>query len=113
MREIKFRAKCVRTGEWRFGYLANSNVIYEPDRIRCLVDPKTVGQFTGLLSKNRQEIYEGDIYTCTMIEQNRPLVVKHKGWQGFDISNDWAQRFVIIGNIHDNPELLEEECRKT
>ena len=92
-----------------------------------IVKPETVGQFTGLNDKNGKEIYEGDI----AYSQSRcfTVIIKygeakyigvgvtlagiivqyiggHKKEEPFMIysgKNDWE----IIGNIHENPELLE------
>ena len=71
MREIKFRGKSRCTGEWLYGDLEynrkegiarihtyDSEGNYEGQEI---VDEETVGQFTGLLDKNGEEIYEHDL----------------------------------------------------
>ena len=85
------------------------------------VNPSTIGQFTGLTDNNGKEIYEGDILLfCDSIKSE---VKFHHGGFGyttpsgnfllggnpnFDFNpDDKDERFEIIGNIYDNPELLE------
>ena len=94
------------------------------------VIPETVGQYTGLTDKNGVRIFEGDILKSTIKiidyadvgfsishydEEDIGIVEWRK--DGFMIahkSGTWARSFYgcenyVIGNIHDNPELLGGE----
>ena len=79
------------------------------------VDPETVGQFTGLTDKNGTKIFEGDIVDILTENEEIGVVVYDDG--GFQVdadgfcvdfhSNIYGTDLEVIGNIHDNPELLE------
>lgn len=93
------------------------------------VDPETVGQFTGLTDKNGSKIFEGDIldywssYNESLCESYEVVVFGvdncsccHAvyGWStknkyGYGRYIDSPENCVVVGNIHDNPELLEGE----
>ncbi len=122
MREILFRGKRVDGEEWVEGYylvaagmpFISAFGIREP----LLIDPATVGQFTGLRDKNGKEIFEGDICRGEyggIVYENEVVFVEG----GFSIrhSNDKHgycallnehESKEVVGNIHDNPELVKE-----
>ena len=115
MREILFHGKRIDNGEWVEGNLVVSDTegrthIVVGTRIITIeweVDPSTVGQFTGLTDKNGKRIFEGDIL---VLRTGIPYIVKFEDGgfvlTGTTIPIHHADKFEVIGNIHDNPELL-------
>lgn len=86
----------------------------------CEVDPETVGQYTGLKDKEGKEIYEGDIVEChARIDAASMVVIFEDGEFRMVLGEEYNNRTIgryysinsfvknIIGNIYDNPELLE------
>jgi uncharacterized phage protein (TIGR01671 family) len=128
MREILFRGKRMSDGEWLYGSLLQVNrkgateCCIHSDRYSHLIDPATVGQFTGLTDKNGKKIFEGDILATKLFGNHIDKgVVRYGnyncsccdgvyGWyvDGGDI-RDAEELSEVIGNIHDNPELMEVE----
>lgn len=135
-REILFRGKRKDNGEWVEGYYVKSLWLETKQKLDVIiptlnafhfnsvtswhsVDASTVGQYTGLVDKNGQKIFEGDIvrlvneeYTVRFgiagFELLRKVVSVPIGtWYGTDAIGDDGTLFEVIGNIHDSPELLE------
>ena len=125
MREILFRGKDADSGLWCYGDLTFSS-----DRKPYIrfwahngylvreVMPETVGQFTGFVDKNKKRIFEDDILASTYEEENvvHELVLWynngwHIRWKQAEPDVIWQQDMdrysEIVGNIWDNPELLE------
>ena len=134
MREILFRGKSKESGEWIEGNLIHRTEFYgDPiDDYHILrvgefhsdyyeseeVHPETIGQFTGLTDENGKKVFEGDVLS----QRNKVRVVKFEmscgscctQVIGFGASGEktidfiqLTEPFEIIGNIHDNPELLK------
>ena len=125
-REILFRGKRIDNGEWVEGnycaaeYITSDGIehlIIEVPRNGCSakINPETVGQYTGLTDKNDKKIFEGDIMAFTAYEFDYVGTVEFADGS-FSIMCEHTSPFLdqavskhgayIIGNIHDNPELL-------
>ena len=134
MREILFRGKTSDANKWIEGYLFVSqeggHYIIDtnndgdngiPVRL-ILVNPETVGQYTGKTDKNKTRVFDGDI--IRILNAKQPLEVGVVRWNDDDqcyvVCSTWSERciltdfrnlgrskFEVIGNIHSNPELLE------
>ncbi len=125
MREILFRGKQADNEKWVIGYLSSKHTITiqtpcgHMDEIVICAD--TVGQFTGLTDKNGKRIFEGDI---AKVLQGKDKDIAYVGFENGAFMlypktgniyertlweywyNDWDVE--VIGNITDNPELLEK-----
>nr|DAQ16206.1 MAG TPA: YopX protein [Caudoviricetes sp.] len=135
-REILFRGKHIHAmdsnehlnGTWVHGYLSDKNYIYDKS-LECefLVDENTICQYTGLTDKNGKKIFEGDIVRSVSDIYGKVKFGLYTSAFSFSDKNQgfyiefpeeslyrkelgyWENKVIVIGNIYDNPELLEEE----
>lgn len=136
MREILFRGKRTDNGEWVEGLLITVELdtyseVEKAKYTHCIVEPKaemyrgdlcgfefvkpeTVGQYTGLEDRNGKKIFEGDILKN---EAGYVYSGEYKTEVAYDLGEFCGLGFCniepcdfkyceVIGNIHDNPELL-------
>ncbi len=124
MREILFRGKTI-DDNWYYGvpliFAEDYVCMTAPHTYNKAVIPETVGQYTGLTDKNGKKIFEGDI--CKNTKTGEVVSVR---WHGTMAGYVWSKRkennqhlfdfgelfracdkYEIIGNIHDNLELLK------
>lgn len=120
MKQILFRGKRVDNGEWTEGYFFKTwhkvfllwGMTGDCPNMEEVI-PETVGQFTGLCDKNGNKIFEGDIVRDL---DGRIYEIKYFDFEwiaeqpkSFWINIKHLKPCEVIGNIHDNPELLEVE----
>ena len=131
MREILFRGKRTINGDWVYGDFVHGNerkslrdsiFVYDSETQSFndyKINPSTLGQYTGLTDKNGKRIFEGDIVkTDKFSEPNKQYIIKYDLQFGAFIGQDRynlyfvtfdgdSGEFEVIGNIHDNPEILK------
>ena len=136
MREILFRGKRKDTEKWVQGHLHKMDgygtgyteygiqvqAISTSRPWSVLVIPETVGQYTGLTDKNGKKIFEGDIVKVQDDVFGSPFCNGVVGKIVYDecaffiepsnpMDSQWlfdeCAVYEILGNIHDNPELME------
>lgn len=127
MRNIIFRGKRInRNGEWGYGDLRrfggntwvfphDKDAAYDAD----MVDPETVGEFTGIVDENGKRIFEGDIVKGEWFYDKEmsphPVCFHERQLQwvirlpNCVIPFYEMETIEVVGNIYDNPELLKQE----
>ena len=124
MREIKFRAwdnnndfMFYHNDEGEFSRIIDGERVGSDFDIKDLLFSPYDGilsmQFTGLTDKNGKEIYESDVYhqgdpniTYTVVYKGSTFIGKQNGSSSYAGLEYWQDRIEVIGNIHENPELL-------
>ena len=135
MREILFRGKRTDNGEWIYGDLMQNvdciKIREQEKDVKHIaksfeIDLETVGQYTDLADKNGKRIFEGDIVAQNWYDYDEPrddsfgkvvfceydcsfsvMDVNKDGFMPLGRCDSYHWEVEVIGNIHDNPELLK------
>ena len=124
-----WRGKRTDNGEWVDGFLVKMwGTVHlqdkEDENLAVPVDPETLGECTGLRDKNGKLIFEGDVvrtkkygkdvyysnvndYDIFVVKFEPALFRLENHNRRFILDDDGYSKLEIIGNIHDNPELLK------
>ncbi len=129
MREILFRGRRLGSDEWIFGGYQSYKgtwhyIMPDDDSLNSTewyeVDPKTIGQYTGLTDISGKKIFEGDICEMTYNGESKTYVIvwdnEEQDFKGTNGTENYGRNYlymgccekiVVIGNIYDNSELLK------
>ena len=133
MREIKFRGKAIwsldklnelnidHVNGWVYGnlvmyddipFIVALSLVADAYNYWIKVHPESVGQYTGLKDENEREIYEGDIVKHAIWGDVYEIMFEDGGFHvlsSYDFQTINEYPLEVIGNIYENPELLEGE----
>ena len=108
---LKFRAWDIHNQKFTYWTMNDLCTYAEKDEKPSALDEWQ--QDTGLLDRNGKEIYEGDILSD---EGWNNVVIKWEDAQSFSLSEEYGQYaydFTIIGNIYENPNLLQDSTKES
>jgi hypothetical protein len=133
MRNVKYRA-LAKDGTWRYGEYPSlapemGNTHYPMDIfwkhfLSGAFRRETLGQFTGKADRNCKKIYEGDLivardsqmypFEVYWDERDSSYRMRFKHEMQFDKTEPlmWAEHGKIIGNVHENPELIDKKLER-
>ena len=122
--------KCLSSGKWIYGYpfISGDHAYILSEKFKspecsCEVAKDSLGEFTGLIDVNGNEIYEGDIISNDKYSRFKHFICYDKETASFNVQplpfnyfdlshirQTWIDKFAkkVIGNKIDNPELLIE-----
>ncbi len=130
---VNDRHSSIKVGDFVYGHYIESGCdapcIVFGDGEQIEVDKQTLGQLVGLTDKNGVDIYEGDVMSpihYQKVEFGNAVVEFKKGMFCFEINKPFIStikpltqsfgygarannHFIVIGNIHQNPELMEQK----
>lgn len=124
MNNIMFRGKSKHNNKWYYGYLGYSNsrkeyyIFEDIISFPCPISKESIGQFVKIEDNDSKDVYTGDIVTngreyAVITFENGAIKAMILGRSDslsiFLQEFDCTYTFKVIGNITDNPELLEKE----
>lgn len=132
MREILFRGKRIDKNQWVYGSYCYAELLNKSGYEHLIIEQsaegkshnvvvESVGQYTGLKDKNGKRIFEGDILRLAYHPEKDVIIEWHdarfmfrkrnkpkdNGYERLCCVQNTVDHLKVIGNIHDNPELLE------
>lgn len=126
VREVRFRGKKLYgsdKGSWVYATLGSDSIHYGMGQVyfnNVAVESLSIGQWTGMYDFEGADVYEGDVmhkdshwgwYVAFEDGGFRRIPcssVQRLNWEHYNIEQSHMEDWTVVGNIHDNPELLED-----